>query len=332
MATNNYFNNYPSSQITSEQLLVEDLVIEAMQIYGMDIFYLPRSSRDEVDFIYGEDSVKQYVTAYPIEMYLENVTGMDGEQDFISKFGLEIRDEITLLVSRRRFKATVPQFRPNEGDLIYIPLLRNLFEVTFVEHENDQAMFYTLGRGRGGNVYVYGIKLKQYVFSNEVISTGVSEIDDQIREHYPRTKIALNSGTGTFINDEIVYQGSDLANATASAYVYDFVPNTQIHLYRTIGSFAPGKITGNTSNAVWSILSSDDLLPMDTAFEDIQDNNRFKTESESYIDFSEINPFGEIITGYRISLDSTKISMDNLITNPSFFEKTKLTMDNQDLT
>jgi hypothetical protein len=70
---------------------------------------------------------------------------------------------------------------------------------------------------------------------------------------------------------------------------------------------------------------------MDTAFEDIQDNNRFKTESESYIDFSEINPFGEIITGYRISLDSTKISMDNLITNPSFFEKTKLTMDNQDL-
>jgi len=109
VATNVYFNPFPSSQITSEQLLVEDLVIEAMQIYGMDIFYLPRSSRDQVDYLYGEDTLKQYVTAYPIEMYLENVTGMDGEQDFISKFGLEIRDELTFLVSRRRFAATYLQ-------------------------------------------------------------------------------------------------------------------------------------------------------------------------------------------------------------------------------
>jgi len=112
MATNVYFNNYPSSQITSEQLLVEDLVIEALKIYGMDCYYLPRSSRDQVDYLFGEDTLKQYVTAYPLELYLENVTGMDGEQDFISKFGLEIRDEIQLLVSRRRFAATIPQTRP----------------------------------------------------------------------------------------------------------------------------------------------------------------------------------------------------------------------------
>ena len=152
MATNVYFNNYPASQITSEQLLVEDLVIEAMQIYGMDVYYLPRSTRDQVDYLFGEDTLKQYVTAYPIEMYLENVTGMDGEQDFISKFGLEIRDEIQLLVSRRRFAATIPLNRPLEGDLIYVPLVTAFFEITYVEHENDQAMFYTLGRGRGGNV------------------------------------------------------------------------------------------------------------------------------------------------------------------------------------
>jgi hypothetical protein len=104
MPTNFYFNNFPAQQVTPEQLLVEDLVIEAMQIHGMDVFYLPRTSRDQVDYLYGEDTLKQYVTAYPLEMYLENVTGMDGEQDFISKFGLEIRDELTLLVSRRRFK------------------------------------------------------------------------------------------------------------------------------------------------------------------------------------------------------------------------------------
>ena len=296
MATNVYFNPFPSSQITSEQLLVEDLVIEAMQIYGMDIFYLPRSSRDQVDYLYGEDTLKQYVTAYPIEMYLENVTGMDGEQDFISKFGLEIRDEVTFLVSRRRFAATIPLIRPLEGDLIYIPLLQNLFEITFVEHENDQAMFYTLGRGRGGNVYVYGIKLKQYVFSNEIIQVGISEIDDQIRDYYPRTNVALSAGgTGQFINDEIVYQSANtLANATATAVVHDFTPNSQVTIIKTIGTFlSGGTIKGNTSSATWTISTSNDLVPLDNAFEDIIDNNRIQAEANAIIDFTDTNPFGE---------------------------------------
>jgi len=295
MATNVYFNNYPSSQITSEQLLVEDLVIEAMQIYGMDIFYLPRSTRDQVDYLFGEDTLKQYVTAYPIEMYLENVTGMDGEQDFISKFGLEIRDEAQFLVSRRRFKATIPLDRPLEGDLVYIPLFRNLFEITFVEHENDQAMFYTLGRGRGGNVYVYAIKLKQYVFSNEVIKVGISEIDDQIRNYYPRTKISLNAGgSGTFLNDEIVYQGANLAYATAQAVVYDFVPDTHIDVIRVKGTLNAGSpIKGNTSNATWTISVASDTAYMNTAFEDIVDNQRIQTEAAGIIDFTETNPFGE---------------------------------------
>ena len=267
-----------------------------MQIYGMDIFYLPRATRDQVDYLYGEDTLKQYVTAYPIEMYLENVTGMDGEREFISKFGLEIRDEATFLVSRRRFAATVPQLRPLEGDLIYIPLLRNLYEITEVEHENDQAMFYTLGRGRGGNVYVYALKLKQYVFSNEIIQVGVSEIDDQIRDYYPRTNVALQAGgTGTFINDEIVYQSANtFANATATAVVHDFLPNSQVTIFRTIGTFtAGGTIRGNTSNAVWTISTADDLTPLDNAFEDIIDNNRIQTEANGIIDFSETNPFGE---------------------------------------
>ncbi len=91
MSTNFYFNNFPAEQITSEQLLVEDLVIEAMQIHGMDVYYLPRTvkSGNEIDYLYGEDTVKEYLTAYPIEMYMENVTGFDGEGDFASKFGLD---------------------------------------------------------------------------------------------------------------------------------------------------------------------------------------------------------------------------------------------------
>jgi len=294
MATNFYFNPFPTSQITSEQLLVEDLVIEAMQMYGMDVFYLPRGTRDSVDFLFGEDTLKQYVTAFPIEMYMENVTGMEGEQDFISKFGLEIRDEMTLLVSRRRFVATVPQIRPNEGDLVYVPLLKNLFEITFVEHEDQQTMFYTLGRGRGGNVYVFALKLKQYVFSNEIISTGINEIDDQVRDYYPRTKISLAAGgTGKYVNDEIVYQGANLAYATAQAVVYDFTPNTHLDIILVQGTFASGNVYGNTSSANWNSITVDDTAYMNTAFEDIQDNARIERESDSIIDFSEVNPFGE---------------------------------------
>jgi len=294
MPTNLYFNNFPQGQITSEQLLVEDLVIEAMKIYGMDVYYLPRSTRDQVDFLFGEDTLKQYISAYPIEMYLENVTGMDGEGDFISKFGLEIRDEIQLLVSRRRFAATVNQTRPKEGDLIYVPLVENFFEITFVEHENDQAMFYTLGRGRGANVYVYALKLKQLVFSNEIISTGVTEIDNQIRDVYPRTRISLSAGgSGTYTNDETVYVGANLASATAQALVYDYVAGSYIDVYRVVGEFSSGSITGNTSGAIWTISTVDDTVTMDSAFEDVQDNYRIESESDSIIDFSEVNPFGE---------------------------------------
>jgi hypothetical protein len=301
LATNFYFNNFPSrlgngNAVTPEQLLVEDLVIEALQIYGMDAYYLPRTTRDEVDYLFGEDTLKEYRTAHPIEMYLENFTGMEGESDFISKFGLEIKSEITLLVSRLRFRYTVNGLtRPREGDLVYIPMVTGLFEITHVEHEKDQAMFYTLGRGRGGNVYVYALRLKQYVFSSEIIETGVAEIDNNMRSYYPRTRISLTSGgTGKFVNDEIVYQGSSLATATAQALVLDFVPNTHIDIYRTQGSFiSTTNVKGNTSNASWGITLVSDAATQNNAFDDIIDNARIEAASDGIIDFSETNPFGE---------------------------------------
>jgi hypothetical protein len=294
VSTNFYFNNFPANRVTSEQLLVEDLVIESMQINGMDIFYMPRQTGDSVDYLYGEDTAKKYTQAFPLEMYLENVTGMDGEQDFISKFGLEIRDEVKFLVARRRFKATVGQLRPNEGDLVYVPLVQNFFEITFVEHENDQAMFYTLGRGRGGNVYVFALKLKQYVFSNEVIETGIPQVDEQIREAYPRTRLSLDDNVeGKFLNDEIVYQGDSLANATAQAVVYDFTPDTKVVVYRTQGVFTTGLLKGASSNTEAQILVANDTVEMNNAFEDIVDNARIQEEGLSVIDWTEKNPFGE---------------------------------------
>lgn len=300
MPTNHYFNNFPANHITSEQLLVEDLVIEAMQIHGMDVFYLPRTSRDSVDYLYGEDTLKQYVTAYSLEMYLENVSGMDGEGDFISKFGLEIRDELTLLVSRRRFKYATGAsnlFRPREGDLIYIPLIEEFFEITFVEHENDQSMFYTLGRGRGGNVYVYALKMKQFVFSEEIIVTGIEEIDSQIRNHYHRTQLTLLAGgSGTFTAEENVYQGTSLANSTFRAVVHTWTPSTRkLDVIRTIGTYANNTSTkGETSGAVWTSSGTANTSFTDNnAFEDIIDNFRIETESDAIIDFTETNPFGE---------------------------------------
>jgi hypothetical protein len=299
MSTNFYFNNFPSrladAPITPEQLLVEDLVIEALKIYGLDLYYLPRTTRDEVDFLYGEDGLKQYLTAHAIEMYLENVTGFDGDQDFISKFGLEIRDEITMLVSRLRFRYTVNGYtRPREGDLIYIPMTTSFFEITSVESENDQAMFYTLGRGRGGNVYVYAIKMKQYVFSNEIIETGIADIDNNIRNYYPKTRISLGSGSGKFLNDEIVYQGSSLATATSQALVYDFQPNAYIDVYRIQGDFVTtSNVHGNTSSAQWTVTLASDAATTNNAFEDIFDNARIEAASDGIIDFTEINPFGE---------------------------------------
>jgi hypothetical protein len=279
---------------------VEDLVIEAMQIHGMDVFYLPRTSRDSVDLLYGEDTVKQYVTAHSIEMYLENVTGMDGEGDFISKFGLEIRDELTLLVSRRRFKYATGAsnlFRPREGDLIYVPLVQNFFEITMVEHENDQAMFYTLGRGRGNNVYVFALRCKQFVFSEEIIHTGVEEIDEQIRDAYKRTQLTMaTGGNGVYAVDEIIYQGADLANATFQATAHSWTPSLrQLDVVLTKGTYANNTVTkGVTSGASWTSYGvADDAYHENDAFEDIIDNSRIEAEANSIIDFTEHNPFGE---------------------------------------
>lgn len=294
MPTNLYIQNFPSNQVTSEQLLVEDLVIESMQFHGMDVFYMPRYTTDTVDQLYGEDPTKEYRSAHPIEMYLENVTGMEGDQDFISKFGLEVRDEAHLLVARRRFKMSVAITRPREGDLIYIPIFQNFFEITFVEHENDQAMYHTLGRGRGGNVYLFALRVKQFVFSEELIDTGIPEIDNTVFDLYKKTRLIFSNtstSTVTFTPTEIVYQGTSLADATSQAIVHTYVPNSYIDVIRVRGAFANGSIVGVTSGA--SRVLSMSTTNYDNLFEDLADNEVIERESDAIIDFTESNPFGE---------------------------------------
>lgn len=170
MATNALFKHYDTE---TEQDLVEDLIIEAIQIHGMDFYYLPRTLTN-VSELYTEDRVYEYNQAIPIEVYPENINGFGGESDLISKFGLEIRDEVKFIMSQKRFRQEIGdplgKYRPLEGDIIYMAEpFTQLFEITFVEHEST---FYQLGK-----LYVYQLKCRLFENSNQVFNTGVGEID-----------------------------------------------------------------------------------------------------------------------------------------------------------
>ena len=161
-----------------------------------------------------------------------------------------------------------------------------------MEHENDQAMFHTLGRGRGGNVYVYAIRLKQYEFSEEFIDTGIQEVDDCAVKYHKRTKIVLQSGvgSGSFTPGEVIYQGANLASATATATVFSYTPHSDIDVIRTRGVFDAGTIIGVSSSATRNVETS--AASYNNMFEDVADNDVIQDEWSDIIDFTESNPFG----------------------------------------
>ena len=169
MATNLYFSNFSNSM---EQTLIEDLIIESIRIYGLDCWYIPRTLGAKDDLL-NEDDLSIFDQAYMIEMYVKNVEGFEGDGQFLSKFGLQIRDSMTLSVSIRRFSEDVAlyneQIRPNEGDLIYFPLTRKMYEVMFVD---NKPIFYQLGA-----LQMYDLRCELMEYSNEVFNTGVEEID-----------------------------------------------------------------------------------------------------------------------------------------------------------
>lgn len=165
----------------SESELMEGLIIECLKIYGFDVYYLPRKQVKE-DLILGEDPLSKFTAAYPIEMYLENVDGFGGDGEFMSKFGLEIRDTANFVVSRRRWQdligkdgAAILSARPAEGDLLYFPLTKSFFEIKFVEARDP---FFQVGK-----LYVFKLQCELFQFSSETIDTGITEIDDTIKNN-----------------------------------------------------------------------------------------------------------------------------------------------------
>ena len=131
MATNLYF----SQKVKSEQSLIEELMIEALKMYGQDVYYLPRDIVN-LDKIFSDDVPSRFNSSYIIEMYIENTQGFEGQGDLFTKFGVEIRDQATFVVSRRRWNDTVRKYdneitgnRPREGDLIFLTLSNTMFEI-----------------------------------------------------------------------------------------------------------------------------------------------------------------------------------------------------------
>lgn len=275
MSVSTYFSKFDHA---NEQNLYEDIIIESIRIYGMDCYYIPRTL-NKVDNIFGEDVLSSFTSSYPIEMYIKNVNGFEGEGDFISRFGLEIRDQITFSVARRRFQSLGLGIRPKEGDLIYFPLTKHLFEIRFVEHE---AFFYQTGR-----LQTFDITCEKFEYSDETIDTGIGEID-QIEVDYSYVEnIIVDTVTGTFQVDENV-TGS-ISGHTAKIQKLDLGANT-IVVGNITGPFTLGEIIrGATSNATANVTSANTDFVNDPQ----ANNSAIQTLASSIIDFSESNPFSE---------------------------------------
>jgi len=224
MATNFYFQNGDTSGTTSEQRLVESLVIESLKIYGHDVFYLPRTLVNR-DTIFDEDALSKFTQSYPLEMYLENVEGFEGEGDIFSKFGIEIRDSATFVLAKKRWEDLVDtsggtfqlEARPAEGDLLYFAKTGSLFEIKFVEFQNP---FYQLGK-----IYVFRLQCELFEYSSEALDTGNTEID----------VIEDNNSLDTFLYQLKTETGDNLLTETRDALIKE--------------DYATNKTNANTDNA-----------------------------------------------------------------------------------
>lgn len=293
MAVNRYFNNYPGqARFNNEHMLLEDVIVESIQIMGHNCYYIPRESFDNGDMIFGEYSKTKFNKAYLLETYLANVTGFEGDNDFFSKFGLEIRDTSNFVISRRAFSRFIPssmRIRPQEGDLLYVPVLHKMFEIKFVEHE---LLFHSIGKRLP---FVYELRCEAFRFSQEEIDTGVEEIDQVAEDNAYTIKISLNtSGSGNLLEEDIVYQSPDgtYANATAEGIVADwFKANGTLFIYNISGDFTAGSnVYAKSSNAIYTMASKDDKT--DYVKYDVYDNQGLDTGADLILDLSELNPFG----------------------------------------
>ena len=175
-----------------EQRLVQDLINEQLQIYGVEVTYIPRKFVNKRTII-EEVQASKFDDNFLIEAYLNTYEGYSGAGDVMTKFGVSLRDEVTLTISRERFEDFIAPYldpndyelgtRPREGDLVYFPLGQRLFEVKFVEHEKP---FYQLQKN-----YTYELQCELFEYEDEIIDTSIDEIDTQIEDQGFITTLSL---------------------------------------------------------------------------------------------------------------------------------------------
>lgn len=300
--TNVYFTN----GTRTEQMLIEDLIIESLRIYGQEVFYIPRVLVSK-DNVLGEDRLSQFRTAFPIEMYFENVDSFAGQGAFLQKFGLMVEQSATLVVARRRwdqfigrYDATILPDRPCEGDLIYFPLTKGLFEIKFVAHQDP---FYQLGK-----LYVYKLQVELFQYSSERIDTGIPEVDafeslKTFTTNTSRTKYGTvtginvtNQGSGYTSVPTVTFTSSSGIGATANAVLgtgeaagkiirIDVTNGGSGYSLPPAIAITGGGGTGAAAEATVKI----DIDNVDS----YGDNNTFKQEAKDIL-FSASNPFGDI--------------------------------------
>ena len=283
MATNSFF----TQGTTGEQDLVGSLVTEQIKMFGKDVYYIPRTLVNR-DSVFEEDSLSAFNGAYLIEAYIEDATGFRGDGDMFSKFGVRISDQVTFIISRERFTAAVDdnaqlivEGRPNEGDLIHLPMANKTFEIQFVEHE---VPFYQLGK-----VHVWGLRCELFEYSDEDFNTGVAEIDAvEVNFANAVTINVADGGTGDFVAGEIVTGGS--SNVTSEVKSWNSATR-QLIVFNRSGMYAiPETLTGNTSGAAWTSATYNTLNNMNS---ETDQNFTLETQADAILDFTESNPFGD---------------------------------------
>ena len=282
MPTNVYFNH----AVSTEQHLYEDLVVESLRFYGHECFYLPREIVEE-DSILGEDIQSTFGDAYSVEMYIENTEGFEGEGDLFSKFGVQVRDQATFVLSLRSWERFISLdsnlatgLRPNEGDLIYFPLSGSLFEIKFVEHENP---FYQVGK-----LFVFKMQCELFEYSGEDFDTGVTNIDlVEDQQAYTIEMTMESGGTGTYYANENVSLNSVVVGEVVSWTAGD----RKLVIKDNTTTLQVGDTLVGANGASWDIASITDVLTF--ANDGNAQNKEFENAESSYLDFSETNPFGE---------------------------------------
>ena len=299
MARNIYFTD----KRKSEHELYENIVIESLKIYGQDVYYVPRDLVNE-DTVFGDDAESSFNSAYKVEMYIDNIEGFDGEGDLFTRFGVEIRDECTFVVARRRWNQTVSRYdneitgeRPREGDLVYLPLSNSLFQITHVEHEMP---FYQVS-----NLNVYKLRAQLFEYTGEDLDTGIGAIDKIETDFAYKYILTLDSDstlTKPGQSASMTLENGVIVTGEVASYSDSSNLLSLIHVGASDGkyhTFATGRkitITGRGNNVAGNPIDSDLTVLAVTEENSMASNEQntfFSSESTDFLDFTESNPFGD---------------------------------------